>query len=199
MAGILGGATVGMATNITIHSIKVLHCGGTGDVSSLLDGLDWVYRNMKRPAVVSISIGLDVINTVLDEAVGTLAAMEVLVLVAAGNAATDACLSSLGAAGTGLAVGAIDNRAAQAVFSNYGPCVKMWADGVSINSSWNTSPTAYQSLSGTSMATPLVAGIAACALSGDWNLTLAALTSDLLAITKKTVRGDILVPVSVND
>lgn len=194
VAGILGGATVGIANNVTIHAIRVMGCDGSGDVSGMLDGLNWVFANMQRPAVVSMSLGLDVVNPVLDAAVGQLASLDVMVLVAAGNSASDACLSSLGSSEGGYAVGAVNDRSAQADFSNYGPCVKVWADGVAINSSWNTGPRNYMSLSGTSMSTPAVAGISARLLSEGANLTRNIAFADLSFLSKRTTRGNILVP-----
>ena len=91
MAGILGGAAVGMAKKVGLFSFNVLGCNRAGDAAHMPDSLDWVYHVLQKPAVVSISIGLDVMNPVLDEAIGQLSALDIVVLVAIGNT----CLTSM--------------------------------------------------------------------------------------------------------
>lgn len=92
VAGVLGGLHVGKAKNITIHSIRILNCAGQGQVSDLLDSLQYVYQaGLNRPALVSIGVGLQVVNTVLDSAITALVGKQLQVFVAAGNDGNDAC------------------------------------------------------------------------------------------------------------
>jgi subtilisin family serine protease len=199
VAGILGGRTVGIARNVSLHSVKVLDAHGEGTTVSMLDGLDFVFRNMQKPAVISISIGLSVVSPIIDAAIGSLSAKDVLILVAAGNAAEDACLTSLGSAEGGFAVGAIDELSRQAGFSDFGNCVKLFADGVEINSSWYTTDSAYHVLTGTSMATPLVAGVASCLLGRNRGLARTQLAAALTELSKRTPRGNLLTPEEGDD
>ena len=193
VAGILGGLHVGKARNVTMHSVKILDCAGEGEVSDLLDGLQYVYMtDLIRPALVSISVGLEVQNDVLDSAITNLVARQLQVFVAAGNDGNDACYYSMADAKDVFAVGAVDSAFHLTAFTNYGTCVKLFADGVAINSSFNTGLDAFATLSGTSMATPLVAGIAACMLERDGTLNATALTAELLNCSVATAFGNIL-------
>jgi subtilisin family serine protease len=160
VAGTIAGATAGVAKFATVWAVRVLDCAGTGAMSATLAGVDWVTAHHVKPAVANMSLGGGV-SQALDDAVRRAVAAGVTFTVSAGNANGDACQQSparVPEALTVAATGAYDERAS---FSNWGTCVDLFAPGVSVLSSYYTSDTAMGSLSGTSMAAPHVAGVAA--------------------------------------
>lgn len=162
VAGTIAGSTYGVAQAATIVPVRVLDCAGSGFLSSVVAGLDWIAQNSipGAPAVVNLSLGGGVSAT-LDSAVENLVARGMTVVVAAGNSAISACDASPARTPGALTVGASDINDRFASFSNFGSCVDMVAPGVSITSAWITGDTSTAVLSGTSMAAPHVAGLAA--------------------------------------
>jgi len=158
---------VGVVPGAPLHGVKVLGCGGSGTVSGVIAGVDWVTQHAIRPAVANMSLGGGA-SKALDDAVGASAASGVVYALAAGNSAADACNSSPARAGAGtdngiITLSAIDQGDNEAYFSNVGPCVDMAAPGVDILSTYYKS--GYATLTGTSMAAPHAAGTAALYLS----------------------------------
>jgi subtilisin family serine protease len=162
VSGTIAGSTYGVAKAATIVPVRVLDCNGSGYLSGVVAGLDWIASNWVpgTPAVVNMSLGGGVSST-LDSAVENLVSKGITVAVAAGNSAVDACTASPARTPGALTVAASDSTDGFAYFSNYGTCVDVIAPGVSITSDWYTSDTATAALSGTSMATPHVAGLIA--------------------------------------
>jgi subtilisin family serine protease len=162
VAGTIGGMNYGIAKDVTLYSVRVLDCSGTGTVAGVIAGVDWVTNNAIRPAVANMSLGGGV-SPSLDTAVtNSIASSDVTYVVAAGNSGADACNFSPARVPTAITVGMIDpNNDTRHPFSNVGPCVDLFAPGVGILSSWYTSDTATNTLVGTSMAAPHVAGVAA--------------------------------------
>lgn len=162
VAGTIAGSTYGVAKEATVVAVRVLDCNGSGFLSGVVSGLDWIAKNWApgTPGVVNLSLGGGV-STTLDSAVEALVSRGITVAVAAGNSATDACQSSPARTPGALTVAASDANDAYASFSNFGSCVDVIAPGVSITSTWFTSITSTAILSGTSMATPHVAGLVA--------------------------------------
>jgi subtilisin family serine protease len=160
VAGTVGGTTVGVAKNVNLVAVRVLNCQGSGTYSGVISGIDWVTQNHSGPSVANMSLGggySSSINTAVNNSV----ASGVVYAVAAGNDNANACNYSPASAGSAITVGATDNTDTRASFSNYGSCVDIFAPGVGITSSTITSTSSYASWSGTSMATPHVAGVAA--------------------------------------
>jgi subtilisin family serine protease len=158
---------VGVAPGAPLTGVKVLDCGGFGSVSAVVKGVDWVTANAIKPAVANMSLGGSV-SDAMDEAVRNSVASGVFYAVAAGNSRADACRVSPARAGAGtsngiMTVAATDSSNREASFSNFGNCVDIWAPGVSILSTWKAGGT--HTISGTSMASPHVAGTAALYLS----------------------------------
>jgi subtilisin family serine protease len=170
VAGTVGGNTFGVAKNVTLVAVRVLSCVGNGPVSDIAAGIDWVTGDRAgRLAVANMSLGGGV-NTTMDNAVAGSIASGIQYSLAAGNGDALgnpllACNFSPARTPTAITVGATQSNDARGSFSNYGTCLDIFAPGVSITSAWYTSPTATNTISGTSMAAPHVAGAAALLLA----------------------------------
>ncbi|OAE01306.1 S8 family peptidase, partial [Arthrobacter sp. OY3WO11] len=182
VAGVIGGAVHGVAKSATLIPVRALACDGSGLYSDIIAGLDWVagHHRPGTPAVVNLSIGGPT-SSVLDAAVQGIINDGLPAIVAAGNSAADACMSSPARTPAAVTVAASDSSDRQASFSNFGKCVDLYAPGAGISSTWHTSTTATASLSGTSMATPHVAGAAALLLSKTPGLTPAQVAEKIIS------------------
>lgn len=171
VAGIIGGARYGVAKKTTLIPVRVLDCSGSGSYSSVISGLDWIAANYKTgdAAVVNMSLGGPVSST-LDGAVKNLIAKGINVVVAAGNSNDDACNYSPSRVTDALTVGATSNTDQRASYSNFGSCVDIFAPGSAITSTW-LGATGTNTISGTSMASPHVAGIVARFIATNAGLT----------------------------
>jgi len=171
VAGTVGGTYSGVAKNVTILAGRVVNCSGGGNASMVIAGMDWIAANGAKPGVVNMSLGYGNVTSVRDAA-ERLVAAGFTVAVAAGNGnfagkPIDACQESPANAPNVLTVGATDNQDREASFSNYGTCVDLLAPGVNIVSSDYTVTNQVVGMSGTSMASPHVAGVAAQYLSSN--------------------------------
>jgi serine protease len=166
VAGTVGGAAYGVAKGVTLHAVRVLGCNGSGSTSGVIAGIEWVTANHLNPAVANMSLGGGA-STALDDAVRNSIAAGVTYAIAAGNSNANACNSSPARVTQALTVGSSTNADARSSFSNFGTCVDLFAPGSSITSAWNTSDSATNTISGTSMATPHVAGVAALYLASN--------------------------------
>lgn len=160
VAGTVGGTTYGVAKGVTVHGVRVLNCSGSGSNSGVIAGIDWVAANHASPAVGNMSLGGGA-SSAIDAAVNGAVNANVVMVVAAGNESTDACSKSPARAASAVTVGSTTNSDTRSSFSNYGTCLDLFAPGSSIRSAWYTSNSATNTISGTSMASPHVAGIAA--------------------------------------
>jgi subtilisin family serine protease len=164
VAGTVGGATYGVAKKVQLYAVRVLDCQGVGNIFTVLDGIEWVTRNRVLPAVANMSLGSGY-SPAMNQAVTNSISAGVTYAVAAGNNAADACNYSPSGTPQALTVAASDQDDVLASFSNTGYCVDMEAPGVGITSDWIGSDNATNTISGTSMASPHVAGAAALYLS----------------------------------
>lgn len=182
VSGTVGGATYGVAKGVALVGVRVLDCSGSGTTSGVIAGIDWVTANHtgSNPAVANMSLGGGA-STALDNAVKNSIADGVTYAIAAGNSNRDACKFSPARVPTAITVGATTSSDARASYSNYGSCLDIFAPGSSITSAWYTSNTATNTISGTSMATPHVAGVAALYLQGNPSATPATVASALVA------------------
>ncbi|GAA2529812.1 MULTISPECIES: S8 family peptidase [Streptomyces] len=185
VAGTTAGSTYGVAKAASIIGVRVLDCQGSGTISGVVAGVDWVTANAVKPAVANMSLGGGA-NSTLDAAVQNSIASGVSYAVAAGNGnqggkAQDACKYSPARVPEALTVGATDKTDTKASWSNYGTCLDLFAPGVGITAAWNTGDTATNTISGTSMATPHVAGAAALYLADHPSATPAQVSDALTA------------------
>jgi subtilisin family serine protease len=163
VAGTIGGARYGVAKKVRLVAVRVLDCDGDGLLSDVIDGVNWVTKYAVKPAVANLSLGGSRSSS-LDAAVARSIKAGVTYAVAAGNENVNATTSSPAALAAAITVGATDSRDRRASFSNYGSVLDLFAPGVDIKSSVSSSDTAAAYYSGTSMATPQVAGAAAMVL-----------------------------------
>lgn len=171
VAGTVGGTVHGVAKAVTLHPVRVLDCSGSGTWSGVIAGLDWVTGNALKPAVANMSLGGGA-STSVDEAVQRTIDSGVAVVVAAGNGnqggkAQDACNYSPARVADAVTIGATTDSDAKTSWSNYGSCVDLFAPGAGITSAWHDTDDALHTISGTSMASPHVAGVAALHLQGN--------------------------------
>jgi subtilisin family serine protease len=160
VAGTIGGSTYGVAKSSMPRGVRVLDCNGSGSNSGVIAGVDWVRLNHIAPAVANMSLGGGA-SSALDTAVNNLHNANVTIAVAAGNSNANACNSSPARAANAITVGSTTTTDARSSFSNFGTCLDIFAPGSGILSAWFSSTTATATLSGTSMASPHVAGAAA--------------------------------------
>ncbi|WP_276955298.1 S8 family peptidase [Allomeiothermus silvanus] len=180
VAGTVGGSTYGVAKGVTLYAVRVLDCSGSGSTSGVIAGVDWVTRNHVKPAVANMSLGGGA-STALDTAVNNSISAGVTYAIAAGNSNRDACKYSPARVSAAITVGATTSSDVRASYSNYGSCVDLFAPGSSITSDWYTSDTATNTISGTSMATPHVVGVAALYLQGNPGASPAAVQNALVS------------------
>jgi len=185
VAGTVGGSTYGVAKGVSLVAVRVLDCSGSGTNSGVIAGVNWVAQNAIRPAVANMSLGGGA-SQALDDAVTGAVNAGVVFCVAAGNGdqfgnPQDACTTSPARAAAAITVSATDSTDHKASWANFGTCVDIFAPGSSITSAWATSDTATNTISGTSMATPHVAGAAALLLQLHPSWTPAAVKSALMS------------------
>jgi subtilisin family serine protease len=157
VAGTIGGTTYGLAKGASLHGVRVLSCGGLGLTSQIIAGIDWVRQNAVKPAVANMSLGGG-LSAALNDATTNLWNSGVFVAVAAGNDNVDACTASPASATGAFTTAASEKTDAKASYSNWGTCVEAYAPGSAIVSDFLGGTT--MSFSGTSMASPHIAGVA---------------------------------------
>ncbi len=160
VAGTVGGSTYGVAKGVTLRGVRVGTCGSSLYTADIVEGIDWVRLNHQKPAVANMSLGGGA-SSAINTATTNLINSGVTVVVAAGNNSTLACNGSPSGVTAAIVVAASTSTDARASYSNYGSCVDLYAPGSSITSAWYSSTTATNSISGTSMASPHVTGVAA--------------------------------------
>ncbi|HRQ64400.1 MAG TPA: S8 family peptidase [Xanthomonadaceae bacterium] len=178
VAGTIGGSTHGVAKQVRLVPVRVFGCTGGSSNSTIVAGINWVAANRVLPAVANMSLGGGAATTT-DNATNNLISRGVSVVVAAGNSGANACNYSPARVANAITVGSTTSTDARSSFSNFGSCVNIFAPGSSITSAWHTSNTATNTISGTSMASPHVAGVAALWLGTSPSATPAAIRNHI--------------------
>lgn len=189
VAGTIAGTTYGLAKGAKIFGVRVLDCKGSGSTESVIAGIDWVTKNAKKPAVANMSLGGGA-DDALDAAVKASVDAGITYAVAAGNESSDACGGSPAKEPSAITVGATDDQDQKASFSNWGKCVDLFAPGVDVLSVGITDPESTAKMSGTSMATPHVAGGIALYLADHPDATPADVTTALVGASTPDKVGD---------
>ena len=166
VAGTVGGTSWGVAKGVTLIPVRVLNCQGSGSWSGVIAGVDFVANSTLRPAVANMSLGGGASQAV-DDAVAGAVSRGATMVVAAGNSNADACNYSPARAPSAITVGATTSTDTRASYSNWGTCLDIFAPGSGVTSAWNTDDYATNTISGTSMASPHVTGVAALALAAN--------------------------------
>jgi subtilisin family serine protease len=193
VSGTVGGSTYGVAKAVTLVSVRVLGCNGSGTTSGVIAGVDWVTGNhlAGQSAVANMSLGGGASSS-LDTAVNNSISDGVSYAIAAGNGdifgnPQNACNFSPARVAAAMTISATDRTDTKASWANYGSCVDWFAPGVSITSAWYTGDTATNTISGTSMATPHTTGVAAQYLQGHPGSSPATVRSALYNLTTKSI------------
>jgi subtilisin family serine protease len=181
VAGTAGGTAYGVAKGATLVAVRVLNCAGSGTTTQIVGGINWVTANAIKPAVANMSLGGAGVQTSINNAVANSIASGVTYAIAAGNSSSNACNFSPALVPTAITVGATQSNDARASFSNFGTCLDLFAPGVSITAPWFSSNTATNTISGTSMASPHVAGVAALVASANPTWSPAQVRNELVA------------------
>ncbi len=180
VAGTIGSANYGVAKNVSLHSVRVLNCSGSGTVSSLIYAANWITANRINPAVANISVILSGGSGALDTAISNSIASGVTYSIASGNFGGNACDYSPARIPNAITVGAVGADDSRPPFSNQGACVDIYAPGHSVLSLSSGDDTSLRWMSGTSMAAPHVAGVAALYLESNPSATAATVSQQIL-------------------
>lgn len=180
VAGTIGSTTYGVAKNVKLFAVRVLDCQGSGQFSDVIAGIEWVAAHHVSPAVANMSLGGGA-SQAIDDAIAAAVQSGVTFAVAAGNEDSDACQTSPARSPLAITVGATNSTDSRSSFSNTGPCVTLFAPGEDITSLWIGSTTSTNTISGTSMASPHVAGVAALYLAKNPTATPAQVKAALVA------------------
>lgn len=196
VAGTIGGTQYGVAKNVNLIAVRVLNCSGSGTIAGVIAGIDWVtttkqsadlaFPSVPHPSVANMSLGGG-ISSSLDTAVNNSINSGITYVIAAGNSSRNACNFSPARVSAALTIGATDKTDTRPTWSNYGKCLDLFSPGVGIISAWIGSDTATNTISGTSMATPHVAGVVALKLQQNPSAAPSMVTSELINKTTKNV------------
>jgi subtilisin family serine protease len=186
VAGTVLGSTYGVAKEAIIHPVRVLDCNGSGSMSGIIQGIDWLISNVEKPAVVNMSLGGNK-SQALNDAVTKATQRGIVFVVAAGNSSDDSCRYSPASAPEAITVAASGKTDRSTSFTSYGRCVDIYGPGEGITSAGITSDSSKDTMSGTSMASPHVAGAVALLLEQYPNGSVSDITSKLLGVATRGV------------
>ena len=194
VASLIGGKTVGSASRITLHSIKVLDSSGSGYVSDIIGGLNWIMQNKKKNCIINMSLG-GMYSRTLDTTLSKFVAANIPVICSSGNSGVDASTFSPASTVGVYAISAYDQTKSKPTWANYGPVVSTFAPGDMVKAAWNDTSNSYYLVSGTSFAAPITVGIIARFLNVMPNATLLKINEYL---NRSTIINEILNTGSIN-
>lgn len=194
VASLIGGKTVGTASKISMHSVKVLDSSGSGYVSDIIGGLNWIMQNKKNNCIINMSLG-GMYSKTLDSTLSKFIAINIPIICSAGNSGTDASNFSPASTIGVYAISAYDKSKMKPSWANYGPSITTFAPGDMIKAAWNDSINSYYLVSGTSFSSPIVTGIIARYLNIKPNATLLEINEYL---NKSEIINEIINPGSIN-
>jgi subtilisin family serine protease len=180
VAGTAGGSAYGVAKGATLVAVRVLNCAGSGTTTAIVGGINWVTANAIRPAVANMSLGGPGTNTSINNAVANSISSGISYAIAAGNSNSNACNFSPALVPAAITVGATTDTDARASFSNFGTCLDLFGPGQAITAPWFSSDSATNTISGTSMASPHAAGVAALVVSANPTWTPAQVRNEMV-------------------
>lgn len=188
VSSVIAGKNVGVAKRAQVIVAQVLNCQGDGRNSDLIDAVSWVIQTHKKPAVINMSLGGERSPSV-EKAVKAAVAAGITVVVAAGNSNIDACTQSPAAAVEAITVAASSSKNTRAKFSNYGPCVDIFAPGVDILTAVppEKSRNGWSFVSGTSFSAPFVTGVIALLLEQHPEWTPVQIASEIERLAARAV------------
>ncbi|HCT77737.1 MAG TPA: serine protease [Micromonosporaceae bacterium] len=189
VAGTTGGTAYGVAKQVQLVAVRVLNCAGSGTFQQVIDGINWVTANAIKPAVANMSLGAAGTNAAMEQAVTNSINSGVTYALAAGNSNSDACNFTPARTPAAITLGSTTITDARSSFSNFGTCLDLFAPGSSITSAWNTSDSATNTISGTSMASPHAAGAAALILGANPGFTPQQVRDQMVASATSGVVG----------
>jgi len=184
------GTVYGVAKNAFISAVRVLDCSGAGSNADVIAGVDWVAENHQAPAVANMSLGGGN-SEALDDAVRGAIEQGVTFVVAAGNSDADACSGSPNRVAPAVTVGSTTREDQRSSFSNHGECLDLFAPGSDITAAWYQEDDEVNTISGTSMASPHVAGSVALILGAELGLSPASVSTRLDELATRNVLGSI--------
>lgn len=190
VASTAAGTTYGVAKQASVAAVRVLDCSGAGTNADVIAGVDWVAENHQAPAVANMSLGGGD-SEALDNAVRGAIEQGVTFVVAAGNSDADACSGSPNRVGPAITVGSTTREDQRSSFSNHGECLDLFAPGSDITAAWYQEDNEVNTISGTSMASPHVAGGAALILGAEPGLSPVAVGARLAELATTNVLGGI--------
>jgi subtilisin family serine protease len=190
VAGTILGTKYGVAKEAIVHPVRVLDCDGSGSMSGIIKGIDWLISNAQKPAVVNMSLGGNK-SQALNDSVRKATQQGIVFVVAAGNSADDACRYSPASAPEAITVAASGKTDKSASFTSYGSCVDIYGPGEGITSAGIKSDSSTDTMSGTSMASPHVAGAVALILERDLDASPSEITSTLIGAATRGVISSI--------
>lgn len=188
IASIIGGNTTGIAARTTLHAVKVLDSTGSGYVSDIIGGLDWIVQNKRNNSIINMSIGGSY-SKALDTVLELMISLNIPIVCAAGNSGIDASHSSPACSIGVYAISAYDNMKNKPMWANTGPVIKTFAPGVDVIAAWNSNISDYYLVSGTSISCSIATGIIIRYLNINTNATLLQINTYL---NKSEVQNEIL-------
>ncbi|WP_433271795.1 S8 family peptidase [Actinosynnema sp. CS-041913] len=191
VAGLIAGKTYGVAKQAKVCGVRVLDGNGSGTTAGVVAGIDWVAKNAQKPAVANLSLGGGA-SQAMDDAVRRLITSGVTASVTAGGSNADAVNYSPARVSEAITSGSSTNTDTKSTFSNFGKLVDVYAPGVGIQSAWHTSDTAVNTISGTSMSTGFVSGVALRYLHKNRKATPAEVQDEIVRASTPLPWGNLL-------